>query len=401
MLKLSRRGQSRLGLRDKEGIADRGAKSGCWSATYATVSFWVSPTRVGSSRYSGALKACRTPRFHRMSNPIVTAPARHPVLRTTIKVALVVAAAYALWRWVDWARVGASLLSMSTGGALLAIALASADRVLMGFKWRQLVRAGSGVLRLRDAVSIYYQTSFADHVLPNLVTSEALRVYLGRKLSIPAPLLLGSMAIERMMGAVAAIVLAGVGLLVVAAQLEPQMRGAFTEIVVIATFIGALAIVAAWWTPLHRLAGRALRKWIPPKVFSLLEKLSGTLVAYRAQPAALVLNLLMAVGENLLMILNFYVIGRALGVQLPPVPFFAVIAVTSLVRRVAMYIEGRGLGEGSAILMFTLLGVQKDAAVALTFAHYALWLAASLPGAFLLLRSGVSVRDVARASALS
>jgi uncharacterized membrane protein YbhN (UPF0104 family) len=256
-------------------------------------------------------------------------------------------------------------------------------------------------MRLRDAVSIYYQTSFADHVFPNLVTSEALRVYLACMRGIPAPLLLGSMAIERMIGALAAIALAGAGLLVVAAQLEPQMRGVFIDIIVVATLIGALAIVAAWWTPLHRLAGRALRRWIPPKVFSLFGKLSLTLVAYRAQPAALAANLLMAVGENLLTILTFYVVGRALGVRLPLVPFFAVIAVTSLVRRVAMYIEGRGLGEGSAIVMFTLLGVQKDAAVALTFAHYAVWLVASLPGAYLLLRSGVSVRDVARESALS
>ena len=104
----------------------------------------------------------------------------------------------------------------------------------------------------------------------------------------------------------------------------------------------------------------------------------------------------MAVGENLLTMLVFYVIGRALGVQLSLVSFFAVIAVTSLVRRLAMYIEGRGLGEGSAIVMFTFLGVQKDAAVALTFAHYAVWLVGSLPGAYLLLRSGVSVRDVVR-----
>ena len=336
-----------------------------------------------------------------MSDSIDSTTAKHHVFRTTVKMVLVAAAAYALWRWVDWARVGTSLLALSTGGVLLAIALASADRALMAFKWRQLVRAGGGILHLRDAISIYYQTSFADHVLPNLVTSEALRVYLGRTRAIPAPLLLGSMAIERMMGALAAIALAGVGLLVVAAQLEPQMRGTFIDIVAIATLIGAAALFAVWWTPLHRLAGRAFRKWIPPKLFALLGKLSQTLVAYRAQPATLVLNFLLAVVENLLTILIFYVIGRALGVQLSFVPFFSVIAVTSLVRRVAMYIEGRGLGEGSAIVMFTFLGVQKDAAVALTFAHYAVWLVASLPGAYLLLRSGVSVRDVARASALS
>jgi glycosyltransferase 2 family protein len=322
------------------------------------------------------------------------------IVRTTIKIVLVAAAAYALWRWIDWTRVGASLLAMSTAGVLLALALASADRVFMGFKWRQLVRAGGGVLRLRDAVSIYYQTSFADHVLPNLVTSEALRVYLGRARGIPAPLLLGSMTIERMMGALASIVLAGIGLLVIAAELEPQMRGTFIDVIAIATVIGAIGILAVWWAPLHRFAGEALRRWIPPGMFSLLGKLSRTLIAYRAQPVALAANLLMAVGENLLTMLIFYVIGRALGVKLSLISFFAVIAVTSLVRRLAMYIEGRGLGEGSAIVMFTFLGVQKDAAVALTFAHYAVWLVGSLPGAYLLLRDGVSVRDVARGSAL-
>jgi uncharacterized protein (TIRG00374 family) len=336
-----------------------------------------------------------------MRDAINTTNTKHHVLRTSIKIALVAAAAYALWRWVDWSRVVASLLTMSIGGVLLSVMLVSLDRVLMGFKWRQLVSAGGGTLRLRDAISIYYQTSFADHVLPNLVTSEALRVYLGRTRGIPAPLLLGSMAIERLIGALAAIALAGVGLLVVAAQLEPQMRATFIDIVAFATLIGAIAVLAMWWTPLHRLAGRAIRKWIPPKLFSLFGKISQTLVAYRAQPAALVWNLLMAVGENLLTISSFYVIGRALGIPLPLVPFFAVIAVTSLVRRVAMYIEGRGLGEGSAIVMFTLLGVQKDAAVALTFTHYAVWLVASLPGAYLLFRSGVNFRDVARATTLS
>jgi uncharacterized membrane protein YbhN (UPF0104 family) len=199
---------------------------------------------------------------------------------------LVAAAAYALWRWVDWARVGAALLAMSTAGVLLALALASADRVLMGVKWRQLVRAGGGILRLRDAVSIYYQTSFADHVLPNLVTSEALRVYLGRARGYPAPLLLGSMAIERMMGALASIVLAGAGLLVVAAELEPQMRGAFIDVIVIATLVGALGMLATWWAPLHRFAGDALRRWIPPKIFSLLGKLSRTLTPLRTSRVA-------------------------------------------------------------------------------------------------------------------
>jgi glycosyltransferase 2 family protein len=312
-----------------------------------------------------------------------------------IRVVLILAALYALWHWVDWRRVWNAIASMSPLAFAVAVALASADRVLMGFKWRQLVRAAGGSLRLRDATNIYYQTCFTDLVFPNVVASEGLRVYLGRRLGIPLALLLGSMAIERMVAAAVAIVLAGMGLLYLAATIEPQMRTTFLEIIAATAVLAALGLLAVWWTPLHRVAGRALREKISPKIFQLLKKISAALVAYRAQPATLAINLGLAIAENLLQIVNFYVIGRGLGIRVPLLPFFAAIAVTALVRRLAMHVEGRGLGEGAAVVMFALLGVQKDAAVALTFAHYALWLLASMPGAYLLLRSGVKFRDVA------
>jgi uncharacterized protein (TIRG00374 family) len=311
-----------------------------------------------------------------------------------VRVVLICAALYALWHWVDWARVWGALRSMSPVALVIAIGLASADRVLMGFKWRQLVRAAGGSLRLRDATNIYYQTCFSDLVFPNVVASEGLRVYLGRRLGIPLALLLGSMAIERMIAAAVAIVLAGAGLLYLAAAVEPQMRQTFLEIIAGTALVAALGVLAVWWTPLHRIAGRALREKISPKLFQLLRKVSAALVAYRGQPRTLAINLGLAIAENLLQILNFYVIGRGLGVRVPMLAFFAAIAVTALVRRLAMHVEGKALGEGAAVVMFALLGVQKDAAVALTFTHYAVWLLASLPGAWLLLRSGVRLRDL-------
>jgi glycosyltransferase 2 family protein len=314
--------------------------------------------------------------------------------RMALRVLLLLVIAFALWHWVDWARVWAALSSMSPLALVIAVALASADRVLMGYKWRQLVRAVGGSLRLRDATNIYYQTCFTDLVLPNVVASEGLRVYLGRRLGIPLALLLGSMAIERMVAAMVSIALAGAGLLYLAAEVQPQMRQPFLEVIGATAVIAGFGVLAIWWTPLHRVAGRAVRERISPKVFHLLKKVSASLIAYRARPATLVINLLLAIAENLLQIVNFYVIGRALGIRVPLLPFFAAIAVTALVRRLAMHVEGRGLGEGAAVVMFALLGVQKDAAVALTFAHYALWLLASVPGAWLLLRSGVRLSDL-------
>jgi hypothetical protein len=315
-------------------------------------------------------------------------------VRLAVKVALFAVALWLIWRFVDWARVWAAIRSVSPGALLLALVLASSDRVLMGFKWRQLVRAAGGTMRLRDATNIYYQTCFTDLVFPNVVASEGLRVYLGRCFGVPLALLLGSMAIERVVAAVVAVVLAALGLLYLAAEVEPQMRRLFVEIIVAAAVVGMLGVLAVWWTPVHRAAGRVLRDRISPRIFALLRKISAALVAYRGQPSTLAINLALAVAENLLQIVNFCVIGRGLGIELALLPFIAAISVTALVRRLAMHVEGRGLGEGAAVVMFALLGVQKDAAVALTFTHYALWLLASLPGAYLLLRSGVRLRDL-------
>ena len=319
-------------------------------------------------------------------------------LGTVVRVVLIGLAIYALWRWVDWPRVWGALSSMSPVALVIAVALASADRVLMGFKWRQLVRAAGGAMRLRDATNIDYQTCFTDLVFPNVVASEGLRVYLGRRLGLSLSLLLGSMAIERMIAAAVAIVLASVGLLYLAAEVEPQMRRTFLEIIAATAVIAALGLLALWWTPLHCTAGRVLRERISPKVFQLLKKISAALVAYRGQPATLGINLMLAIAENLLQIVNFYVIGRGLGIRVPFFPFVAAIAVTALVRRLAMHVEGKALGEGAAVVMFALLGVQKDAAVALTFAHYALWLLALMPGAYSLFRSGVKLGDLSGAA---
>ena len=102
-------------------------------------------------------------------------------------------------------------------------------------------------------------------------------------------------------------------------------------------------MLAIWWTPLHRVAGRAVRERISPRLFQLLKKISAALVSYRAQLGTLALNLVLAIAENLLQIVNFYVIGRALGVRVPLLPFFAAIAVTALVRRLAMHVDARPL----------------------------------------------------------
>ena len=203
----------------------------------------------------------------------------------TVRVVLICAALYrALALGGLDASVGRAALDARRSRCCIAVALALADRVLMGYKWRQLVRAAGGSLRLRDATNIYYQTCFTDLVFPNVVASEGLRVYLGRRLGIPLALLLGSMAIERMIAAAVAIVLAGQVSCISRPKSSRRCDRPFSRSSRRRRSLASLGVLAVWWTPLHRIAGRALREKISPKLFQLFKKISDALVAYRGQP---------------------------------------------------------------------------------------------------------------------
>jgi hypothetical protein len=133
---------------------------------------------------------------------------------------------------------------------------------------------------------------------------------------------------------------------------------------------------------------------MPKKIFKLLQKLSGAVLVYRRQPRALVFNLGLALMEQILQFSKFFILGRALGISLPFLTFFAIISLTIVVRRVTSYIEGWGVGEASTVVMLALLGVDRDLAVALSFVNYAVTVVASLPGAYLLYRNGAGLQGM-------
>ncbi len=152
-------------------------------------------------------------------------------MRTVVRVVLIAAGGVrALAMGGLGAGVGRTALDV-TGGA------AACGRARVGGPGAHGVQVeaagarGGGSLRLRDATNIYYQTCFSDLVFPNVVASEG-----------------------------------------VAATIEPQMRQLFLEIILATAVLAGFGVLAVWWTPLHRFAGRALRERNSPKIFGLLKR---------------------------------------------------------------------------------------------------------------------------------
>jgi hypothetical protein len=84
------------------------------------------------------------------------------VPRRLINVVVTACLIAALFLLVDVRKVLVALAGIPLGILALVLLVLSADRVVMGLKWRHLVNGAGGKLRMRDAVAIYYQSGFAD-----------------------------------------------------------------------------------------------------------------------------------------------------------------------------------------------------------------------------------------------
>lgn len=293
---------------------------------------------------------------------------------------------------VDLRSVFEAVISIPAWALAAALLLATADRFIMGFKWRQLILAAGGRLRLSQAVSAYYQSGLSSRLIPIPVGSELLRAHLVVRANVPAAVVFGSIAMEKLLAWLASSLLGLFSLLYLLPLFQKNVRDLLLLSIVLGVVIGAAALAVSLYRPAHRWAGKRVQQWAPARLHKLLAKLSGAVLVYRSKPRALLVHLLLALGEQALQFTKFFVLSRALGVTLPFLTLFAIISLTIVVRRVSSYLEGWGVGEASTVVMLALLGIDRDTAVALSFLNYAATVVASLPGAYLLYRNGTSIQ---------
>jgi uncharacterized protein (TIRG00374 family) len=296
----------------------------------------------------------------------------------------------ALLLLVDVRQVLKAVAGIPVGILVLVLIVLSADRFLMGLKWRHLVNGAGGRMRIRDAVAIYYQSGFAALILPTSVGGEMLRGLLGQRVGVPLPLLLASMVLEKLVAAVSSVVLAGVA----AGYIVLATSG--SDHTVILLVLGCSAVVfalvyVATHRRTHEWVGRQVDRWLPQRVFQILDHLSGKVVAYRERKALLRVNLLLNLSEHVLQLLALYLLARGLGINVPLLVFLAVSAVAMLARRTLGFLESWGVAETALIVIYSLFGVQRELSVGLAVSLWATSIIATLPGAYLLYRNGIGL----------
>ena len=307
-------------------------------------------------------------------------PERSPTRRGrrsfVVRLAVSLALLALLLRIVDLGALGRRLAGVDLVFVVGIVAVVTADRLLMAWKWWLLVRGRDAAVSLWAAVRAYYLASFAGLFLPMTVGADAVRVAAlagqGR-----TPGLVASIVLERAVGALGQAVLAtiSIGTLIalgLGARIGPGERWAVAGVLAAAFLAFPFSFRAAAWTA-RRLDGGGWRG----VVAALARSYAGYADARGLVLAFFGLTLL----EGCLPVVYHYVTGRALGLDPGWSFYIATVPITFLVARLPVTLGGIGVLELSFVYLAGLLGLGRTEAFSIALLAEALVLVSLLPGA--------------------
>ena len=262
---------------------------------------------------------------------------------------------------------------------LAVVALATADRLLMAWKWWLLVRSRDATLGLWAAVRAYYLGSFAGYFLPMTVGADAVRVGALAGASRPV-VLVASVVLERLIGALAQAVLAALSVVTLVtlglgARVGPAERWGLGAALVLAFAVFPFSFPTARWVAARLGAGGGWRR----SIRALAEQYAG----YGASTGLLCAFFALTLLEGAFPVVIHYTAGRALGLDPGWSFYIATVPLVFLVARLPVSLGGLGFLELSFVSLAGLLGVSWTDAFAIAGLATALYLVALAPGAVL------------------
>ena len=155
-------------------------------------------------------------------------------------------------------------------------------------------------------------------------------------------------------------------------------------IALMAAVFGSLIVVAftiLWKPRLVRLAAQRLPYAVTQRVQSMVD----SVCAYEGKGGLLGQSTLLAMGTHTFNGLIYVCAGKALGVELPLTELFFVSVIQNVTAHVPISINGAGLREGAAVVLYTIVGVPAELAVLIPIVGFTVEMIVSSLGGLLLL----------------
>lgn len=303
--------------------------------------------------------------------------------------------AFLLWQ-IDLGQTLDILRDSRWGYVAASLAIFVATTWLMAWRWWVLLAARGVHEPYRWLVRMYFVSYAASQVLPTAVGGDAVRIieHARRRPDVRATAA-GAVVMERILGSAGTLVLVAVALALAAGRYEGVRLLLILELALLAAMI-VLGLLL-----FSRRIGRHLEERLFPlgrrvKLDRPLQSLYRAMHEYRNSPRVLLAVLVVTLVAQFARVIAIWLCGEAVGIEVSPIVYIILGPLLFLVQMIPFTLNGIGVREAFFVGFLGRFDVAPEAAFAAGFLYYAVSIATSLPGGFILLWR--SVRPAAPAS---
>lgn len=282
-------------------------------------------------------------------------------------------------------EVWAQILRINPLYIIPLILLSLIDRGMMAYKWCLLLR-GQGIrFPFLRALMVYCASAIWGMFLPTTVGPDVIRAYSTSKQDgIEGRVVVASIIVERFTGFISSLVLAVVSLVLLTGMGHLGDHILLVWLAGIGLLIGTVALfMASVSDKAFRLVhDRILGKFQDRPIAQKVRKLHESYRSFGAKRRTLGVFFGLTLLEQLLPILDSWLIARGMGIEIGLVTLAVALPLGLLVARLPISLDGLGVFEGVFISLLSLAGTPASQAAAIAIISRVLGTIAFLPGWF-------------------
>ena len=260
---------------------------------------------------------------------------------------------------------------------ILSFLLHAIGLLISAYRWQILILAQGHAAPLGFLAKSYLVGTFFNNILPTRFGGDIVRIWDGSRYAHSILKSSAIVLVERFTGIAVLLLFAFVASLF---RLDLAQKVPVIWVSLLVGLLG-LILVAFFFTPfIRRIISKIPELKFLSKVRQKLLELRDILLLYREKKAALAKAFLWAFLLQVNVIVHYYLIGKALHLDIPLLDYFIFIPIVLLILIIPITIGGLGLREGSYVEIFKFYGILPEAAFSFGLVDWAFGLIIGIAG---------------------
>jgi hypothetical protein len=324
------------------------------------------------------------------NSPATPAASRKRYFFLMLKLAVTAGLLYWLLSNVSLDEMRSVLAPIQTHHIVAGLALQSIVIILGCLRWWILLHHVSRSIPFTRALPSFYLGIFFNHLMPTTVGGDAIRVLHMRGNSPNTKALISSTIMDRIIGLIGVLIIGTTA--IIAFPVVSDSFGLKTVMLFGLIFsLGVFPLLAS--APFTRLVNKLTIRFQHAKKRRWLLELTSLCQSYAGAKMRLFAALVLTLVLQTLTILTYYMLGNAIGIQLPLTAYFVSISLVFLASALPVSLGGLGIREGVLVGLLVALGVDTQVAISLSLLYLFVYLSASLPGGLVILLGGTARKN--------